>query len=340
MKLLPGPSIKYEPLTTYNLPTTLNLSKWGFLLINTPISALIRRGEHSQILVSINGNVRSVSILSNDVVIYSFTDTVLSLELDHFTLALPLFEDGTLVTYKNGLQTSLQKPKNPLYSWKDQRKTLHWQSQAGPSFFASTLDLETKVNPKTKLLEVISACLYSENKWGDCFYDTYFINDYKNSKELILAFIASLFCYPFNERNDGRVIYVHNFSGGPALDSVFILQTLAEFTEKLKIIKKDDKIISLKVSKSVQSKNDTTITFLDSMSILPAKLKELGPAFGVGFKGEFDLAKVNKCKTRRDFEAISGRPLSYQNTINKTVLYSTGPQKSLVNQYLTCSAQI
>lgn len=119
MKLLPGPSIKYEPLTTYNLPTTLNLSKWGFLLINTPISALIRRGEHSQILVSINGNVRSVSILSNDVVIYSFTDTVLSLELDHFTLALPLFEDGTLVTYKNGLQTSLQKPKNPLYSWKD-----------------------------------------------------------------------------------------------------------------------------------------------------------------------------------------------------------------------------
>lgn len=70
---------QYEPLTIYNLPTSLDLSKWGSVLLNTPLSALIRRAEHSQILVSINGNVRSVSILENDVVSYSFTDTVLSL---------------------------------------------------------------------------------------------------------------------------------------------------------------------------------------------------------------------------------------------------------------------
>ena len=241
MKLLPGPSIKYEPLTTYNLPTTLNLSKWGFLLINTPISALIRRGEHSQILVSINGNVRSVSILSNDVVIYSFTDTVLSLELDHFTR---LFEDGTLVTYKAGLQIRLQKPQKPaLFMERLEKDSSH-------SFFASTLDLETRTDPNTSLLEVISACYY--NGFG---YGTYFINDYKNSQDLILAFITDLFSFPYN---NGKVVYVHNFSG---FDSVFILQTLAEYTEMFKIIKKDDKIISLKVSKSVQSKNDTTITF-------------------------------------------------------------------------------
>lgn len=251
---------QYEPLTVYNLPTTLDLSTWGQLLVNLSASVLISRGEHSQILVSINGNVRTISILESNQVSYSFTDTVLSLELDHFTR---LFENGTLVTYKKGVQVRLQKPQKPaLFMERLEKDSSH-------SFFAYTLDLETRTDPITNELEVISACHYHRSKWGDCFYETFFINDYENSHDLILALITQLFSVPLCLSANGAVFYVHNFSG---FDSVFILQTLAEYTEMFKIIKKDDKVISLKVSKSLFAKNDITITFLDSQSLLPVKL--------------------------------------------------------------------
>lgn len=182
------------------------------------------------------------------------------------------------------------------------------EKDSSHSFFAGTLDLETRTDPITKELEVISACRFTESKWGDGWYKTYFINDYENSHDLILALITDLFSPPFCLDRSGMVFYVHNFSG---FDSVFILQTLAEYTEMFKIIKKDDKVISLKVSKSLYAKNDITITFLDSQSLLPVKLAKLAPAFGVGFKGEFDFSKVNCCNTYQDFEAIKGELLSY-----------------------------
>ena len=185
------------------------------------------------------------------------------------------------------------------------------EKDSSHSFFAGTLDLETRTDPITQELEVISAWRFTESKWGDGWYKTYFINDYENGHDLILALITDLFSPPFCLDRSGMVFYVHNFSGGPALDSVFILQILAEYTEMFKIIKKDDKVISLKVSKSVFSKNDTTITFLDSQSLLPVKLAKLAPAFGVGFKGNLDFTKVNSCTTYQDFEAISGRPQRY-----------------------------
>lgn len=101
----------------------------------------------------------------------------------------------------------------------------------------------------------------------------------------------------------------------PFLLFYFTLQTLAEFTEKFKIIKKDDKIISLKVSKSLFSKNDLNITFLDSLSILPASLAKLGKASEGELKGELDHTKSNKCSSYRDsplaLEAIRKELLNY-----------------------------
>ena len=292
-------SVKYEPLTTYNLPATLDLSKWGFLLINTPgwpATVLIRRGEHSLISVSINGNIRSVSILDNDVVSYSFTDTVLSLELDHFTR---LFVDGTLVTYKNGLQILLQKAKKPALFMERLEKD---SALAGPSFSAITLKLETREAFYSSELEIVSACYYDGVN-----YNTYFINDYEDSVALILALITDLFSQP---ENHGKNVYGHNFSG---FDSIFILQTLAEFTRKFKIIKKEDMVISLKVDPLVEGDLDNlvSLTFLDSKSLLPAELVELGKAFGVELKGNFDQKRKDRCRTFDDFEAIRYELLKY-----------------------------
>ena len=289
-------SVKYEPLTIYNLPTTLDLSKWGYVLLQTDKLVMIRRGPESLISILMEQDTRTVSIIESDTPTISFTDTVQSLELDHFVREL---QDGAVIQYKAGLQISLKKAKKPALFMERLEKD---SALAGPSFSAITLKLETREAFYSSELEIVSACYYDGVN-----YNTYFINDYEDSVALILALITDLFSQP---ENHGKNVYVHNFSG---FDSIFILQTLAEFTRKFKIIKKEDMVISLKVDPLVEGDLDNlvSLTFLDSKSLLPAELVELGKAFGVELKGNFDQKRKDRCRTFDDFEAIRYELLKY-----------------------------
>lgn len=74
-------------------------------------------------------------------------------------------------------------------------------------------------------------------------------------------------------------------------------------------------VISLKVAGTPLVEGDldnlVSLTFLDSKSLLPAELVELGEAFGVELKGNFDQKRKNRCRTFDDFEAIRYELLKY-----------------------------
>ncbi len=94
---------------------------------------------------------------------------------------------------------------------------------------------------------------------------------------------------------------------------MFVLRALANFADTFKIVRKDDKIISLKVSKKlvVGGSSSVSLTFIDSLLILPASLRDLGLAFDVEMKGDYDHMKTNFCQVRSDFEAIRAELLEY-----------------------------
>ena len=56
---------------------------------------------------------------------------------------------------------------------------------------------------------------------------------------MILSMLKDLYQNPDNH---GKTVYIHNFF---SFDSMFLIKALAEFSDKFKIVKKDDKIISL-----------------------------------------------------------------------------------------------
>ena len=93
---------------------------------------------------------------------------------------------------------------------------------------------------------------------------------------------------------------------------MFILKTLALISDKFNICKKDDKIISFTVTREFLTKKKdgkfvkefNRLTFVDSLLLLPSSLKNLGKAFGVEQKGEYDHNKTDACKSYADFENI------------------------------------
>lgn len=88
---------------------------------------------------------------------------------------------------------------------------------------------------------------------------------------------------------------------------MFILKSIANISDKFNIIRKEDKIISINVTKEILSVNESIeikLTFRDSLLLLPSSLKDLGKGFGVEMKGDFDHNKSDQCLTPEQFEQI------------------------------------
>ena len=106
---------------------------------------------------------------------------------------------------------------------------------------------------------------------------------------MLKTLIKDLFLYAKEQKEIIR-IYVHNFS---KFDSAFLLNLLASLSSTFNIIKRDDNIIKLKVSKKWSKNNISHLVFLDSWLLLPVKLKELAETFGGELKGKIDFDLIN-----------------------------------------------
>ena len=130
-----------------------------------------------------------------------------------------------------------------------------------------TLDLETRTLQNGNM-EVISGIFYNGTD-----YFTYFISDYDyQSEKLIYAMITDLF--KFAPKSISSNVYCHNFSN---FDSIFLLKYLAEYSSTFSIVKRDDNLVKVNVSKkwSSEPKNVTKLVFLDSYLLLPEELAKL-----------------------------------------------------------------
>lgn len=252
-------------LSAINLPATLDLNKWGKVNKINDSLTLIDSGRYL-FTVQIDGNNRKITAVTKASVEtnLSFTDTIISLCDDEFIRTM---EDSKIITYKNGSQISL------VHRQRDVVYVNAVPKVKAAKFNAITLDLETQRMPDNDL-RVISAVFYDGH-----IYNTYFINDFTSSADLIAVMLSDL----FQPRNSGKIVYIHNLSG---FDGMFLLKALANVAETFDIVRKDDKIISLTVSRGAK-KDKVRLIFKDSLLLLPSSLQKLGKAFAVEMKGEF-----------------------------------------------------
>lgn len=139
-----------------------------------------------------------------------------------------------------------------------------------------TLDLETRTLIDGNL-EVISSCIYDGT-----IYKTFYLTDYLDSDALLEATIKFL----LSEKYNNYKVYIHNSS---SFDIIFLFKHILELKSKgyeLKVIKREDKFISITIN---NNNNDFTLTFYDSILLLPSSLSKLSKAFNVESKLPFNL---------------------------------------------------
>lgn len=171
-----------DELTNVNLPTTLDLSKWG--KVNKVFDNFFQI-SNGKILFSVieTENVRSVSITSGNIQSKSFKDIIVNKNKDEFVREM---SNGIKIYYTGGIQTMLEQKERPAVFMKPIKKDPKYK------FEAITMDLETRqvrVNLQSMSeLEVISIALYD----GEDFL-SYFCLDFVSSEAMIQKAMIDIF---------------------------------------------------------------------------------------------------------------------------------------------------
>ena len=261
-------------LKSYNLLKSMNIQEWKNYLVQNLAYHLIRETEqYFKYFNPFNKTTLSIDILEqmkhhkislslNRIEILSFID--ISSKTDPTVFHRHL-SNGNILKYKDGKQVLLQHKVKPVAFLSILKKDIE------NKYSFITLNLESR-KLENGNLEVVSASFFN----GISYY-TYFLSDYKNSKEMLKTMIKKLFLVVKEGKGQSK-IYVHEFSkfGGN-----FLLGLLAELSSTFHIIKRDENLISLHISKKWSKNNISKLTFLDSSLILPEKLSKLSVSFGI-----------------------------------------------------------
>src|ERR1700712_2702630 len=254
----------------YNLPLTIDFKLWGRQILHENNHYLIKR-INSDLLYDITveplGNIVNI-IDSNNINILKFKDIPDLNNINSFTRII----NNQKYYIKNGqlILKTLNKSSNLLTILKKDKKLIN-------NFI--TLDIETQTINNVMTPYALS------------FYDgkklySFYLTDYKDSNELLTFAISSLLKRKYN----GYKIYVHNLSN---FDGIFLLKILSVI-DNIKIfpIIKDNKMINIKLS--YEGINNYTISFRDSLLMLPSSLSKLTKQFNVDNKGIFQYNEYKK----------------------------------------------
>jgi hypothetical protein len=169
-----------------------------------------------------------------------------------------------------------------------------------------TMDLETRAIDN--VMSVIAACIYDGNTCK-----SFYLTDFENSDELLKESLT----YLLQRKYNGFRVYIHNFS---KFDAVFILRIMAKMNncEIKRCLKRESKIIDIKLNFNLDGKRKYSIYFRDSLLILPSSLRKLGENFGVKIKkGIYPYTFVNDLNISLDYKG----PIpshKYFNKVTKT----------------------
>jgi hypothetical protein len=153
------------------------------------------------------------------------------------------------------------------------------------------MDLETR--NIDNIMHVYSASIY-DGKIIKSFY----LGDFECSDTLIKEAIK----YILQRKYNGYRVYIHNFS---KFDAAFMLRIIASMDECIikRCLKRDSKIIDIKLNYNLEGKRKYSIYFRDSLLLLPAKLSKLGDNFSVDVKKSiFPYNFVNNINIKLDYE--------------------------------------
>nr|QBM09675.1 hypothetical protein [Dactylella sp.] len=161
--------------------------------------------------------------------------------------------------------------------------------------FIGTFDVETyNDGDKAKIYALGFSTLEMAKQKEDKVKMIYFNNNEQENNDLVLSCINTM----LNTNNKDHTYYVHNFG---KFDVVFVLKVILEYNRNIghtyyhhNCSFRDSSILKLEIK--IKTKTGfNKIKFVDSLSLLPINLGDLGESFDVKYKkGYFPYAFVNE----------------------------------------------
>jgi hypothetical protein len=316
----PTEILKYKNNSGYNLPLTMDITKWGYTIFNEEYTSAICWGfnineqKSSNILtapvlydstnikspeykIEIKDNQLNTSFRIQGNELFSFEDTIWSFNnrsVEHTKDNKNLYcfhgprGGGTNLTnfirtinkikylFIEGTEQLMIKDNKVNYISIKKNK----DSFKGTQFI--TMDLETK-----SINGVLTP--YCVSIFNGKTVSSFYITDFKDSKELLENAIKSLMKKQYN----GFKVYLHNFS---YFDGIFLLSIITSLSDNVKILIRDSRIIDVKVG---FDKNK--IFFRDSLLMIPISLARAAKSFSVEDKGKFPYRFVNQQEINYDY---------------------------------------
>nr|QWO71395.1 DNA polymerase [Termitomyces sp. K1Ag] len=262
----------------YNLPCTMDYSKWGKIISECDTFAIVKKVNSSLIYhIKITNRELRVEVKFKDKTILEFTDILLEKgKLNSFIRTIKkqeyIFIDGKLIVKKVKKETKFLQP-------------IFHQESISRDFL--TMDLETRTIDGVMTPYSISICDGEDTT-------SFYLSDFKTANEMLKSAIISIMKPKYHDYK----VFIHNFS---YFDGIFLLRILSELTDiVIKPIIRDGRIINLKFSFSIL-KYKFNLYFRDSYLLLPFSLKELAFNFDVTAKGIFPYKFVNNKNLSLDY---------------------------------------
>nr|BAM29340.1 dnapol [Lentinula edodes] len=260
----------------YNLPPSMDLTKWGYYQFTGDNSAIVyKKWSQLEYHIQLFDNYQLVDVKLGDKVVLSFKDEMHpKSDLSSFTRTVKnhvyIFKEGELILK--------QIEKNVSFLTKERKNYFN-----DKNFL--TMDLETR----TINGEMTSYCV---SIYDGKTFESFYLSDYSNEKEMLRTSIL----YLMKRKYHNHKIYIHNFSG---FDAVFLLTVLSDLSDKVRPVLRDGRYIDLRLDFSDKYK----IYFRDSLLLLPGSLRSLAINFNLdNSKGLFPYKFVNNCKIQLDYK--------------------------------------
>ena len=294
---------KFVKVGDLDLPITTDLFKWGKYLLppSPPLLGGRGRGDdnvikivksHSRIIyvVEKSETFNYVKVMIGKIVVLQFFDYPNpDKNLDTTFRRVVGVVEGKQSTYVffEGKRIFFKKPKGY-----QTINGLKQHNDINTKFI--TLDIETReeivsVDGKEKAsLKPYCISLYDGKKaWS------FYLSDFNSVDDMLTAAIKSLMRNKYNNHS----VYAHNLS---KFDGIYLLRVLAQLGLKKPIIK-DGNMIALPINWNLRNNKIGTITFKDSLLMLPQSLRSLAKSFNVEEKSYFPFKFVNNPNISLDY---------------------------------------
>ena len=251
------------PQGNTNLPNNRQFESWGDeIFINSDNTLIVNKDNHSFFIKELD-NEYNISLSYNGKEILNFNDKYDSNSQNYNTFVRTI--GNSVLYYKNGKCEFIKQSLKSTYL-----KGKITDISIKNNFI--TMDLETrKIN---NVMHVITASIYDGSN-----IKSFYLTDFNNSDELIREAVL----YLLQRKYNGYRVYIHNFS---RFDVAFMLRIMANMENCIvkRCIKRDSKVIDIKLNYNLTGKRKYSIYFRDSLLILPSNLKKLGDNFAVEIK--------------------------------------------------------